>query len=129
MIVALAACGKSAPTKDWCSSYVAELNTDMKGAIRWLGDANKALRADGRDKLNDVIHTAEMPLVLNVCSDALGDSNKERAARGERVITLEHDLKQQVTLSLGNLDTTPVAPEALAELDRRLDLLTQALMK
>jgi len=87
VIFALAAgCShKSAPTSEWCLSYLNDFRARASADILALNDAahrDELLAMVGADPARTV--------AFNVCSDADEDTDERRQARGQRVVDASH---------------------------------------
>jgi hypothetical protein len=112
----LAACSSSAaPTQKWCTDYVGDLNQTLRPRVAELGDAKPIVRQNAAAQLRLALDVPEQKLAGNVCGHSM------TAARDAFV--------HQMLSDLGNLDTTPVSEPDIADLQKKFDAITQALMK
>ncbi len=90
LIAVLAGCShKSAPTTDWCLSYLNDFRSRAAADVAALGDATR--REDLLAMVgSDPAHT----IAFDVCSDADEDTPERHEARKQHVI----DLQKSVTL-------------------------------
>lgn len=89
LVVALVAgCShKSAPTSEWCLSYLNDFRARAAADVTALADAthrDELLAMVGSDPAHAIAFAA--------CSDADGDAPEVREARAQRVIDLQHEV-------------------------------------
>ena len=116
--LALAACGDKVPTDKWCSDYAGDLNQTLRPLIAQLADAKPIARHNAADQLRLAFDVPEQKLAANVCGKP---AQKIGAARDAFVHAMLTDL--------GNLDTTPVSEADVADLQKKFDAMTQALLR
>lgn len=98
LILALAAgCNhKSAPTDDWCQTYVDELRRRAEGNVHsmTLSDANRRFAVE---RLRAMVGSdPALAVAFEVCSDAADDSPASKEARALRINDLHHDIANYV---------------------------------
>ena len=111
VILALAAgCShKSAPTGEWCLSYLNDFRARAAADVLALNDATH------RDELLAMVGTDPARIVaFNACSDADEDTGDKRQARDQRVVDAAH----AVTLYV--LTHVPADPKELQALVTQL---------
>ncbi len=128
-LLVLAACsGKKVPTDQWCDRYVNSFNTQVRPFVAQLADPKPVVRQNAATELRLILHPPELVLAAATCADARNDTAAEANARGNAVDKARGEFVQTMLTDLGNLDTTPVSDADVADLQKRFDKITQALM-
>lgn len=93
VILVLAACShKSAPTSEWCKTYVDELRVRGARSVEQMTKTENFRRHGSEELLAMVGFDPAIDVAFNACSDAAGDSLARAETRKLRV----NDLQAQI---------------------------------